>query len=1504
MYDVSSNDPLVSPMMSRTPSVAGSDRFSSVSGVTGHWPQNPDNVQPAAAYVAPLGASQVVSEHRKPAASSDDEEGSAARKDDAQLTPEALRLVNAFLDQLLYSFLSTAKSTSLYTLRPAVTDVLKARLAKEAISNADEELQELLAGGEEEEEKNTLQNSRDSRKWDLELVWKRTRLRVMVYMRLGEMEDEDEERHVKEQELFYGRESDSRRFSSNSGLVSWSAAIFLTSVLEYVAEQTLQVAGTAAYSRARRQDRTQQPSATAGATLSSPEQVMVEEYDVERVALDSRLGRLWRTWRKSQRNDRRPITPTHRMMGSRSSFSRDGVAPAMTARRESYGFAEGTMAGGDLDRHGRPRSIFHSEDPESQYPEHVLASNIPLPMPDAQRDVDEIEVPGLARDPEAEPADGTKRPIMNARRNSSYTDSAPYGVTNGLPTPISTPRSTVVDRPTKPSITRKRSLSVPTPMHTPVFEIPGAFPSEQSSQPPQAVETQKEARPRIEQKAAVSDMEGHKPKSQNAKVLLDKAGSQTPGEDSQGQKSKSENQGLLGAAAAGATAVAGAATAMVYGQQRDRNQDKSLRDDSSMSQDRQTRSDLPPQRVRSPQEIEELDRRKSLVDIKAIMGAESGRSSRGSSLSRTAENARSSSVARPSTLSRNISNATDKSFTLGHRDRDTQKEVIPPSLPAEPQRQISGQDLPEAVEVASKPSLGLSTTREVLPQPSPQELDATPASPKAREAPFSAPMDVSPKVRERPSRLAENNVPAAGMTSTPIAESPVAPQEFLQRRKISSGTQPHGIADNVKYEQIQSPNEKTRAVPPQQRASVPMTDPGAAASESSQAPQRQGQQYGIWQPATEQKSDGSPKPPRPLSVPQKKSSKELPVQEHPAIKQMQSPKKDNDAPASSGSATASVVTSSSIRAPQDFDSLLQGDDTVKYTLTPETVRDQPRQSVSTVNSVPVQDKRRTSSNPISLAKLSGQATEGASGSPSKKSAAVSAADDRDSRLGRSQASKHVTAAQQEREDGSRTPTQDNRRRSISKPPPRNTSAHRRSGLMAREPQIMTESTRDFADFIRSTGPDKEPEVHRLHTTKSSASLASVGSGARSVRSQSIGASSIASDNRSERAKSVSKSDMIRGDIPPVPNMPPPSGSARSRAALQARSASGTSASNADLINFIRDGPEEQGSHRISRSVAPFRNTMDSDQFNELGGVAAYNGSKPQDLKLNTSVNAAPSTKSATKSPGPRAAGTSQSTVTNGPSPISSAPPPTMHPAHSGRPQTLSSGVQQPNGGGVERKRYRNKDPYAIDLDSDEEDEDLLTALPRNKRREESLADFLRNSEPPADNAPRPIGGATDPAQAKGVMNKARENSVNNLRQTNSNGTDQSRTRSMQAQPGPQSAQARPRVSSLRSNGSGPTPGKSSALPSAIKRTGPKLEARGAGGRDARLGAFHQSETGDLADFLRSSGPPPGSEAPAPIVGRGIQQRPPSPEKKKKGFFASFGRKNKEKREKKTWLDMP
>ena len=39
-----------------------------------------------------------------------------------------------------------------------------------------------------------------------------------------------------------------------------------------------------------------------------------------------------------------------------------------------------------------------------------------------------------------------------------------------------------------------------------------------------------------------------------------------------------------------------------------------------------------------------------------------------------------------------------------------------------------------------------------------------------------------------------------------------------------------------------------------------------------------------------------------------------------------------------------ILTSASIRGPEDFDMFVQGVDTMKYTLTPQTVRDKPKVS--------------------------------------------------------------------------------------------------------------------------------------------------------------------------------------------------------------------------------------------------------------------------------------------------------------------------------------------------------------------------------------------------------------------------------------------------------------------------------------------------------------------------------------------------------------------------------
>lgn len=268
----------------------------------------PPSVSPEPAYIAASAASQIITSDHQTQTDDWFEEG--AEKGDpekATVSPASLTLINAFLDQLLFSFLASARSTSIAALRPAVSEVLKPRLAKEAINGADQELEEFLGGGDEEE-LSAFHNGLEPRgPWDLHLVWSRTRLRCMVYTRLGDMEEEDEEAFVEHERAEAGDEG-LRRLSRDLGIVSPAAAIFLTSILEFIGEQVLIIAGEAAY--ARQEARTLKELGDTASGSSDVLRVVIENSDMEKLAFNTTFGRLWRSWRKRVR------TPS--MLGART----------------------------------------------------------------------------------------------------------------------------------------------------------------------------------------------------------------------------------------------------------------------------------------------------------------------------------------------------------------------------------------------------------------------------------------------------------------------------------------------------------------------------------------------------------------------------------------------------------------------------------------------------------------------------------------------------------------------------------------------------------------------------------------------------------------------------------------------------------------------------------------------------------------------------------------------------------------------------------------------------------------------------------------------------------------------------------------------------------------------------------------------------------------------------------------------------------------------------------
>lgn len=262
----------------RTPSISGSSLVS------------PPSVNPDPAYIAASAASQIVNSDRADRNQETfDSERQGFEVDTSVVSPGSLVLVNTFLDHLLFSFLASSRSTSIASLRPAILDVLKPRLGKEAIDGADEELQGYLAGGDAEELLAFHSGQEFKGEYNLNLIWRRTRLRCMVYTRLGDMEEEDEEMYL-EQEQEVNANEGQPRLSRDLGSVSPAAAIFLTSILEFLGEHALLVTGQIAYNRAY----SRQPP-------SDESRAVVEECDMEKLAFNTTLGRLWRSWRKRTR---------------------------------------------------------------------------------------------------------------------------------------------------------------------------------------------------------------------------------------------------------------------------------------------------------------------------------------------------------------------------------------------------------------------------------------------------------------------------------------------------------------------------------------------------------------------------------------------------------------------------------------------------------------------------------------------------------------------------------------------------------------------------------------------------------------------------------------------------------------------------------------------------------------------------------------------------------------------------------------------------------------------------------------------------------------------------------------------------------------------------------------------------------------------------------------------------------------------------------------------------
>jgi hypothetical protein len=384
---LSATPPIMSsPRAGRAPSItssAGTNVSSSLSFLPRYTPK------PEPSYVGPAAANEHINHLRDQDQFDLRSPAGSPTNDGAVFGEQALSLLNTFLDALLYNFLTKGHGTSLSQLRPAITEVLKSKLARDALASADEELHGLI--GESDAEMGTEEELTASQfggrsgwaqDWHLEMAFKRMRLRVMVFIRLGDFDDEDEDRFLEEDDHLNGQSVDMDFLAS-------PAAVYLASVLEHIAEQALTVAGEAAYARSRKQMHKRTINEDEELNHADQDRIVVEEIDVEKIALNPSLGRLWRTWRKNYRTmhggtaSSAPASP-HGHYRSRLGSLNEIARPASSGR--------GVIAGDtshSLERHLTPDEI-----PEGDVSETDIAANIPLPM--SENDVDEIEILGVA----------------------------------------------------------------------------------------------------------------------------------------------------------------------------------------------------------------------------------------------------------------------------------------------------------------------------------------------------------------------------------------------------------------------------------------------------------------------------------------------------------------------------------------------------------------------------------------------------------------------------------------------------------------------------------------------------------------------------------------------------------------------------------------------------------------------------------------------------------------------------------------------------------------------------------------------------------------------------------------------------------------------------------------------------------------------------------------------------------------------------------------------------
>ncbi|TVY21637.1 hypothetical protein LARI1_G000710 [Lachnellula arida] len=1295
----------------------------------------PATVLPDPAFIAASAASQIVTnDHDSQSDSWLDQHGIEPSGETALVTPVALKLVNRFLDQLLFNFLAVSKSTSLASLRPAVTEVLKTKLAKDAINGAEQELHEYLGGGDDDELMAFHNGLESSGSWDLELIWKRTRLRCMVYSSLGDMEEEDEDHWTEREHL-----EDSS--STGPGVVSPAVAIFLTSVLEFMGEQVLVVAGQTAYQRLR--TKLEKEARDGTSTLSDiAERVVVDENDTERVALDRTLGRLWRGWKKRLRS------PT------------SSISMANPFRRDSLPASQSDSIAIDDAMEDSPKSL------AAVLAEYELAAAVPLPL--SSDDIREIEIPGLALQTDEEGEESVSDEEIQRPRPKSFITFSHGGV--GPLTPTS-PHDVTALSPN----TRKRSHSLPTPAPSPYS---------------------KRQKPLVETESDDTTAQGSNVDDPTR-------------ED--GEKGQSESKGVMAGVVAGVTAVGAAAVAGIT----------AIANGGAPQTEVDSKSEVDPEEfVEEPKIM--TSSRISIDGCVSPIEPPKAVSSRPATRTSSIHSIRVIDVPSRSPPISQVGSGEGSDYVSGR------PVIISPSSSVN--SSLSDSQTPKVASPVSRLSNGSPHGRggSLVPMHTRSSAGGSISEAEELNEPVSAPITAVP------SDL------AAAMAGVDFYPSPTTPQFSSSKEDVSPPTPPGTFvlspapasrqpqkATSSLEPQASQPNQRLGAMSrtPNVENSVPPLTPLRELKEvaqdtsdkaSSIAPSASGHSRSIsgststlpyMQRAGDQQRSARGYPISTSLNPQPRLTREDIAQKAP-----ERPRgRRSESASSSASYKVKAMRSSEDSTPsvaddkgRSFEQLIRSDQTIQYTLTPENMRN----------------------------------------------IEVSVSPKRDSFIGSYKqspdSSRHGVPAVSTTNDGSRPPSGRSHSSSVTKlsalrsnPPvdvsipapksPQSSKQHkpvsinsnntsgtrvRSNAPQARDARVDRDSVGDFADFIRSTGPAEsyEPTPPRSVQTHRGAN--------GSARNVSGTSSRIASPS----------------------TLPRRSESTIGRARLQAREAAVTKGDSiSDLIDFVRSGPQlDNEKHRIPRTVAPFRTTMDSDQMSAGVGGKAIDAALPDSrysqasASVNSSVN-------------------SQSALLSHASKNKALPTQNLN--------NFDEADMMPK-----RKTRRVRDPYAIDF-SDDEDE-FEAAAPRAKAKpiqeEESLADFLRNVPPPPE---PPTTRVFEPARKQdgknGVLKKPSTTSLMSRFSRKESGP--------QIPPKPKTSGNDSRAPSVRRPSYTPVAAKYSTTSVPASKQQPNIDNYSSQVDSARNRMQKKSYqpreavlpssrgTDDLADFLMKSEPPMQSE---------------------------------------------